>query len=292
MRQRAGGGKLNRGHNFHRLSRGPSVQHHSNCLNASPSCCQAGCLVMVSAFCVQQKGFLALHHLSMHRLHPECNSSDFLQQLHTWGNCVKNVHLLHTRKLKALIWNGTTKVTNPTVISTQIRDRQTQTGTLLSAVDFLRLQQHHRLFKRIKSRRSAWSLATRWYKTVNYSCRFHKSAFVSESLHSENQGYNLTKQCSSQWQLVVVRQRQEPTKAAGKIDCSQVNMDVNNVGFTIFQQMEENAFGTFLQWSGIESVFVLRVQMCRRYAVSLQSWQLATRSAAAAFLFNKSQSSA
>ena len=216
MRQRAGGGKLNRGHNFHRLSRGPSVQHHSNCLNASPSCCQAGCLVMVSAFCVQHKGFLALHHLSMHRLHPECNSSDFLQQLHTWGNCVKNVHLLHTRKLKALIWNGTTKVTNPAVISTQIRDQQTQTGTLLSAVDFLRLQQHHRLFKRIKSRRSAWSLATRWYKTVNYSCRFHKSAFVSESLHSENQGYNLTKQCSSQWQLVVVRQRQEPTKAAGE----------------------------------------------------------------------------
>lgn len=147
MRQRAGGGKLNRGHNFHQLSRGPSMQHHSNCWMPSLSCCHAGCLVAVSAFCVQRKAFLALHHLSLHHLHLKCNSSDFFHDSYIpedgWTGSRTDVHLC-SHIYWALIWNGTARVTN-LICHFYTNQRLTLllslwfrcAGTLLSAVNFL-----------------------------------------------------------------------------------------------------------------------------------------------------------
>lgn len=190
-------------------------------------CLRWAAVRLVSAFCVQRKAFLALHHLSLHHLHLKCNSSDFFHDSYIpedgWTGSRTDVHLC-SHIYWALIWNGTARVTN--LICHFLHKSETDIAFVL-VVQMCRhfalscqlptIQRHHRLFKPIKSRRSAWYLTMRWYKTLNYSRRFHKSAFVSESLHSENQGYNPTKQCSSQWQLVVERQRKGADKGCGEI---------------------------------------------------------------------------
>lgn len=194
-------------------------------------CLRWAAVRLVSAFCVQRKAFLALHHLSLHHLHLKCNSSDFFHDSYIpedgWTGSRTDVHLC-SHIYWALIWNGTARVTN--LICHFLHKSETDIAFVL-VVQMCRhfalscqlptIQRHHRLFKPIKSRRSAWYLTMRWYKTLNYSRRFHKSAFVSESLHSENQGTIQPNSVLLNDSWLWKDKEKEPTKAAGKSDCSQ-----------------------------------------------------------------------